>query len=47
MDKNSVTRFFQTIITPPALWNDCDYVLRIKFRIMPLAGSQNTAADFV
>ena len=46
-DKRSVTWFFQTKTTPPALWNACDYVLQFKFRIMHVAGSQNTAADFL
>ena len=46
-DNRSVTRFFQTTTTPPALWNACDYVLQFKFRIMHVAGSQNTAADFL
>ena len=44
-DNRSVTRFFQTKTTPPVLWNACDYVLQFKFRIMHVAGSQNTAAD--
>ena len=43
----SVTRFFQTKTTPPALWNACDYVLQFEFGIMHVAGSQNTAADFL
>ena len=43
----SVTRFFQTKTRPVALWNACDYVLKIKFRIRHVAGSQNTAADFL
>ena len=46
-DNSLVTRFFQTKTTPPALWNACDYVLQVKFRIMHVAGSQNTAADFL
>ena len=46
-DNRSVTRFFQTKTTPPALWNACDYVLQFMFRIMHVAGSQNTAADFL
>ena len=46
-DNRSVTRFFQTKTTPPALWNACDYVLQYKVRIMHVAGSQNTAADFL
>ena len=46
-DNRSVMRFFQTKTTPPALWNACDYVLQFNFRIMHVAGSQNTAADFL
>ena len=46
-DNRSVTRFFQTMTTPPALWKACDYVLQFKFRIMHVAGSQNQAADFL
>ena len=46
-DNRSVTIFFQTKTTPPALWNACDYVLQFKFRTMHVAGSQNTAADFL
>ena len=46
-DNRSVTRFFQTKTTPPTLWNPCDYVLQFKVRIMHVAGSQNTAADFL
>ena len=46
-DNRSVTRFVQTKTTPPALWNACDYVLQFKFQIMHVAGSQNTAADFL
>ena len=47
IDNRSVTRFFQTKTTPPALWNACDHVLQFKFRIMHVTGSQNTAADFL
>ena len=43
----SVTRFFQTKAIPPALWNACDYVLRFNFKIAHIAGSVNTAADFL
>ena len=43
----SVTRFFQTKAIPPRLWNACDYVLHINFHIMHVAGTQNTAADFL
>ena len=46
-DNKSVTRFFQTRAIPPALWNACDYVLQFKFKIAHIAGSVNTAADFL
>ena len=46
-DNNSVTRFFQTTEIPPALWNACDYVLQLNFKIAHIAGSVNTAADFL
>ena len=45
-DNRSVTRFFPTKTTPPALWNACDYILQFKFRIMHVVGSKNTAAAF-
>ena len=47
MDNKSVTRFFQTKATPPSLWNACDYVLQFNFKIELIAGSVNTAADFL
>ena len=46
-DNKSVTRFFQTKAIPPALWNACDYVLQFSFKIAHIAGSVNTAADFL
>ena len=46
-DNESVTRFFQTKAIPPALWNACDYVLQYNFTIAHIAGSVNTAADFL
>ena len=46
-DNKSVTRFFQTKAVPPALWNACDYVLQFNFKIVHIAGSVNTAADFL
>ena len=46
-DNCSVTKFFETKTTLPALWNACDYVLQFKFRIMHVEGSHNTAADFL
>ena len=46
-DNKSVTRFFQTKAIPPSLWNACDYVLQFNFKIALIAGSVNTAADFL
>ena len=46
-DNKSVTRFFQTKAIRPALWNACDYVLQFHFKIAQIAGSVNTAADFL
>ena len=46
-DNKSVTRFFQTKAFPPSLWNACDYVLQFNFKIAHIAGSVNTAADFL
>ena len=46
-DNKSVTRFFQTKAIPPSPWNACDYVLQFNFKIAHIAGSVNTAADFL
>ena len=46
-DNKSVTRCFETKAIPPALWNACDYVLQFNFKIAHIAGSVNTAADFL
>ena len=46
-DNKSVTLFFQTKAIPPSLWNACDYVLQFNFKIAHIAGSVNTAADFL
>ena len=46
-DNRSVTRFFQTKAIPPTPWNACDYALQFNFHIMHVAGTQNTAADFL
>ena len=46
-DNKSVTRFFQTKAIPPSLWNAPDYVLQFNFKIAHIAGSVNTAADFL
>ena len=46
-DNKSVTRFFQTKAIPPSLWNACDYVQQFNLKIAHIAGSINTAADFL
>ena len=46
-DNRAVNRFFQAKLIPPALWNACDYVLQYNFVIAHVAGSMNTAADFL
>ena len=46
-NNKSVTRFFQTKAIPPALWNACDYVLQFNSKKAHIAGSVNTAADFL
>ena len=46
-ENKSVTRFFQAKGIPPSLWNKCDYVLQFNFKIADIAGSVNTAADFL
>ena len=46
-DNKSVTMFFQTKTIPPSLWTACDYVLQFNFKIADIAGSVNTAADFL
>ena len=46
-DNKSITRFFQTKIIPPALWNACDFVLQFNFTIVHVPGRMNTAADLL
>ena len=46
-DNKSVTRFFQTKISPPTLWNACDYVIQFNFTIAHIPGKNNTAADYL
>ena len=46
-DSKSVTRFFQTKMIPPPLWNACDFVLQYNFTIAHIQGKMNTAADFL
>ena len=43
----SVTRFFQTKMIPPPLWNACNFVLKLNFTIVHIPGKMNTAADFL
>ena len=45
-DSKSVTRFFQTKMIPPPLWNACDFVQQFNFTIAHIPGKMNTAADF-
>ena len=47
MDNKSVTRFFQTKAIPPSLWNACHFVLQFNFKITHIAGSVNTAVEFL
>ena len=46
-DSKSVTRFFQTKMIPPPLWNACDFVLQFNFSIAHIPRKKNTAADFL
>ena len=46
-DSKSVTRFFQTKMIPPPLWDACDFVLQINFTIAHIPVKMNTAADFL
>ena len=46
-DSKSVTRFFQTKMIPPPLWNACDFVLQFNFTIAHIPGKMNTTADFL
>ena len=46
-DNKSVTRFFQTKIIPPTLWNACDYVIQFNFTIAHIPGKNNTATDYL
>ena len=42
-----MTPYFQKKAIPPSLWNACDYVQQANFKIAHIAGSVNTAADFL
>ena len=46
-DSKSVTRFFQTKMIPPPLWNACDFVLQFNFTIAHIPGKMSTTADFL
>ena len=46
-DSKSVTKFVQTKMIPPPLWNACDFVLQLNFFIAHIPGKMNTAADFL
>ena len=46
-DSKSVTRFIQTKMIPPPLWNACNFVLHFNFTIAHIPRKMNTAADFV
>ena len=46
-DNKSVTRFFQTRAISPAPWNACDKVLQFNFKTAHIAGSVNSAANFL
>ena len=43
----SIKQFFQTKSIPPVLWNAYDYTLNFNFKIAHIAGTINTAADFL
>ena len=46
-DDKSVTRFFQTKIIPPPLWNACDFVIQFNFVIAHIPVKNNTAANYL
>ena len=46
-DNKSATSFFLTKAIPAALWNACDCVLQFNSKTAHIAGSVNTAADFL
>ena len=46
-DNKSLTRFFQTKIIIPTLWNACDYVIQFSFTVAHMPGKNNTAAVYL
>ena len=43
----SGTRFFQTKINPPTLWNARDHVIQFNFTTAHIPGKNNSAADYL
>ena len=46
-DNKSVTKFFQTMIIPPPLWNACDFVIQFNFIIAHIPGKNITVALYL
>ena len=46
-DSKAVTRFFQTKVILPPLWNACDFVLQFNFTLAHTPGKMNIAGDFL
>ena len=46
-DTKSVTRFFQTKMISPPLWNACDFAIQFNFSMAHIPRKMNTAADFL
>ena len=46
-DSKTVTKFFQTKMIPPPLWNALDFVLQFNVTIEHIPGKKNTAAHFI
>ena len=46
-DNQAVTRFFQTKIIPPSLWNALDHVLSFEIILGHIPGKANMAADYL
>ena len=43
-DNKAVTRFFQTKVVPPVLWNACDYVIQFNFVKGHIPGAQKNCS---
>ena len=46
-DNKSVKRFFQTKANPASIWMLCHYLLQISLKVVFIADSVNTTADFL